>query len=72
MKVDIEGRIFVSGPGGMWALTPDGEAIGVIEFPEQVINMGWGESDNRTLFVAAMTSVYSIRLNTPGTAIPRR
>jgi gluconolactonase len=71
MKVDSEGRVYVSGPGGLWVLTPDGESIGVVEFPEQVINMAWGDSDNQTLYVAAMTSIYSIRFNTPGLAIPR-
>lgn len=71
MKVDVEGRVYVSGPGGLWALTPDAQVIGVIEFPEQVINMGWGGIDNRTLYVAAMTSIYSIRFATAGTAIPR-
>lgn len=71
MKIDVEGRIYISGPGGLWALTPDGQVIGVIEFPEQVINMGWGGGDNCTLYVAAMTSVYSIRFAAPGTAIPR-
>ena len=70
MKIDIEGRIYVSGPGGLWVLTANGDKLGVIEFPEQVINMGWGETDNQTLFVAAMTSIYSIRLRTPGTSIP--
>ena len=70
MKVDVEGRIYVSGPGGLWVLSPSGEVIGVVKFPEQVINMGWGDKDRRTLFVAAMTSVYSIRASTPGTPIP--
>lgn len=71
MKVDSTGRVYVSGPGGLWVLTPEAEVIGVVEFPEQVINMAWGDADNKTMYVAAMTSVYSIRFNTPGLAIPR-
>ncbi len=71
MKVDSTGRVYVSGPGGLWVLTPEADVIGVIEFPEQVINMAWGDDDNRTMYVTAMTSVYSVRFNTPGLAIPR-
>ncbi len=71
MKVDVEGRLFCTGPGGVWVIDPDGTAIGVLQFPEQAINMGWGDADNKTLYVAAMTSVYSIRLKTPGVPIPR-
>ncbi len=71
MKVDSTGRVYVSGPGGLWVLTPEADVIGVIEFPEQVINMAWGDDDNRTMYVTAMTSVYSIRFSTPGLVIPR-
>jgi gluconolactonase len=71
MKIDVEGRVYVSGPGGLWVLTSGGEPIGVVEFPEQVINMAWGDADNQTLYVAAMTSVYSVRFKIPGLAIPR-
>ena len=71
MKVDSLGRVYVSGPGGLWVLTAEAEVIGVVEFPEQVINMAWGDEDNRTMYVAAMTSIYSIRFNTPGLVIPR-
>ena len=71
MKVDSLGRVYVSGPGGLWVLTPDAEVIGVVEFPEQVINMAWGDADNKTMYVAAMTSIYSVRFNTPGLVIPR-
>ena len=71
MKVDSVGRVYVSGPGGLWVLTPGAEVIGVVEFPEQVINMAWGDADNKTMYIAAMTSIYSIRFNTPGLVIPR-
>ena len=70
-KVDVEGRVFCTGPGGIWVIDPDGQHIGVLRFPEQAINMGWGDDDNKTLYVCAMTSVYSIRMKTPGTPIPR-
>ena len=71
MKVDVEGRVYSTGPGGIFVISPEGECLGVIPLPEQAINMAWGGPDNRTLFVAAMSSVYSLRMKTPGTPIPR-
>ena len=71
VKVDVEGRVYCTGPGGIWVIAPDGSMSGVVRFPEAAVNMGWGDADNRTLYVAARTSVYSIRMKTPGTPIPR-
>jgi gluconolactonase len=71
VKVDVEGRVFCTGPGGIYVITPAGKQIGVLRFPEQAVNMGWGDADNKALYVGAMTSVYRIRMKTPGTPIPR-
>ena len=71
VKVDVEGRVYCTGPGGIYAIDPDGTSLGVIRLPEQAVNMGWGGEDNRTLFVGAMTSVYSLRMKTAGTPIPK-
>ena len=71
VKVDAEERVFCTGPGGIYVMAPDGEHIGVLRFPEQAVNMGWGDDDNRALYVGAMTSVYRLRMKTPGTRIPR-
>jgi gluconolactonase len=51
LKVDSLGRVFCSGPGGVWVFTPDGTKIGVIEFPEQAVNFAFGGDDLRTLRV---------------------
>lgn len=72
MKVDMEGRVYCTGPGGCWVFAPDGELIGVIELPEYPANCGWGGADNRTLYFTANTSVYSLRMTTPGTPVVGR
>lgn len=72
MKVDMEGRVYCTGPGGCWVFAPDGALIGVIELPEYPANCGWGGADNRTLYFTANTSVYSLRMTTPGTAVVGR
>lgn len=42
-------------------VAPDGEHLGVIEFPEHTGNLSWGGSDWRTLIVAASTGVSTVR-----------
>lgn len=66
MKVDAAGRVYCTGPGGCWVFAPDGALIGVIELPEYPANCGWGGEGNRTMYFTANTSIYSMRMTTPG------
>src|SRR5215471_8398928 len=66
MKVDQNGNLYVSGPGGVWILSPQGKHLGMIQPTEHPANMAWGDEDARTLYMTARTSVYRIRLNIPG------
>jgi len=70
LKVDIWGRVFCTGPGGIWVFTPDGNHIGTIAFPEQSVNFAFGGADLRTLFCCAHTSVYTLRVKVPGQPHP--
>ncbi len=70
IKVDSLGRVYCTGPGGIWVLEPDGRHIGTIRLPEQAVNFTFGGSDLRTLFVTARTSVYTMRMKTPGQPHP--
>jgi gluconolactonase len=70
LKVDSQGRVFCTGPGGIWVLTPGGKRIGVIQFPEQAVNFAFGGPDLKTLFCCAYTSVYTLRVKVPGQAHP--
>jgi gluconolactonase len=69
MKVDREGNLFVSGPGGLWILSPAGKHLGTIIGPEHPHNMAWGGEDGRTLFLCARTGLYSLATHIPGTGI---
>jgi gluconolactonase len=70
MKVDVEGRIFCTGPGGTWVFAPDGARLGIIRTPEVPANVAFGGPDLRTLFLTARTSVYALRVRTPGQPHP--
>ena len=66
MKVDSEGRVYCTGPGGCWVFDPDGQHLGIIRLPEIPANCAWGGPDNRTMFFTARTSVYTLRMTTMG------
>jgi gluconolactonase len=65
MKVDVDGNIFGVGPGGVYVFTPQGALLGWIDFAGNVGNVAWGE-DGSTLFIAANSAVYRVRLSTRG------
>jgi gluconolactonase len=66
MKIDSMGHVYCTGPGGIHVFTPDAHCLGVIHTPEYVANFAWGDADYRSLYVTASTSVYRIRVATPG------
>ena len=70
LKVDSLGRVYCTGPGGIWVLSPYGEHLGTIRFPEQAVNFCFGGEDLRTLFCCAHTSVYTLRVKVPGNPHP--
>ena len=66
MKCDERGNIYVTGPRGLWVISPKGEHLGVIRMPEHAANMNWGGSDWRDLYCACSTSIYRVRLKVRG------
>jgi sugar lactone lactonase YvrE len=71
IKVDVDGNLYVCGPGGIWLISPGGDHLGTLVLPEAPHNLAWGDEDGRTLYVTAETSVYRIRLNVKGAPCPR-
>jgi len=70
MKVDTEGRVFCTGPGGTWVFSREGKRLGIIRTPEVPANLAFGGPDLKTLFLTARTSVYTLRVRTPGLPHP--
>ena len=66
MKVDVEGNLYVSGPGGVWIISPEGKHLGIIITPRHPHNLAWGDDDYRTLYMASQSELYRMRLNIPG------
>ena len=70
MKVDVEGRVYCTGPGGTWVFAADGTRLGIIRTPEVPANLAFGGPDLRTLLFTARTSVYTLRAKVPGQPHP--
>jgi sugar lactone lactonase YvrE len=65
LKVDLQGNVFCTGPGGVWVCRPTGALLGRIVLPELPANLAWGE-DGSALFLTARTSVYRLETRTRG------
>lgn len=66
MKVDTQGTLYATGPGGVWVVEPDHTIRAHLRFPEKAANLAWGDDDLRSLYVTASTSVYRLRVEVPG------
>jgi len=69
MKIDSEGNLYTTGPGGIFVYGPDATCLGVIQVPEVAANFTWGDGDLKTLYITASTSLYRTRVNVPGRRI---
>ena len=66
MKLDSEGNVYCAGPGGFHVFDPDGTHLGVVQTPEVVGNLAWGDDTRHSLFVCASSSVYRIKTRAAG------
>ncbi len=69
MKVDVEGNVYCTGPGGVHAISPEGKLLGVLKIPGHSTNLAWGDEDWRSLYVTTYHSVYRTRVKIPGVAV---
>ncbi|HTQ49586.1 MAG TPA: glycosyl hydrolase family 28-related protein [Candidatus Acidoferrales bacterium] len=61
VTVDAHGNVYIAA-GQIYVYDPAGRSIDTIEVPERPIQVILGGADHRTLFVAARTSLYSLRI----------
>ncbi len=66
LKVDQQGNVYSTGPGGLWIISPEGKQLGLLKGPEDPHNMAWGDDDGKTLYITALTGIYRIRMNIAG------
>ena len=66
MKCDERGNIWVTGPKGVWVISPEGEHLGTIVVPENVGNLTLG----RARLAHAVHPVEHVRLHDPDEGRP--
>ena len=66
MRVDKHGRLFVSGPNGIWVFNRDGKHIGTVQTPHSMANLAWGGHDYSKLYITAGKTVYILQTRTHG------
>lgn len=69
MKVDREGNVYCTGPGGVHVIAPDGKLLGRIRIPDHCTNIAWGDADWRSLYITTYHFVFRTRVNVPGVAV---
>lgn len=65
MKVDKDGNIFATGPGGVHVFSPEGKLLGTFDTGVPTANVAWG-NDGSTLYITANTALLRVKLNTKG------
>jgi gluconolactonase len=66
MKVDVQGNVYCTGPGGVHVLSRAGELLGRLRIPDDCTNMAWGGEDGCSLYITAFHSLFRIRTKVPG------
>jgi gluconolactonase len=59
MKVDANGNLFATGPGGILVISPEGRHLGTITLPESPSNLAF-DKHFKNLFVTARSTIYKI------------
>jgi gluconolactonase len=65
LKVDRDGNLWATGPGGVLVLTPAGQLLGRIDTGQATANCAWGD-DGSTLYLTADGYLCRIKTNARG------
>ena len=65
LKVDEQGNLFATGPGGVVIFAPDGTHLGTLATGQATSNCAWGD-DGSTLYITADQYLVRIRTSTKG------
>lgn len=67
LKVDRQGDLFATGPGGVWVFAPDGTHLGTIHTGKATANLAFGGPDGSTLYLTAADHLMRVETTTHGT-----
>jgi len=65
LKIDTEGNLFATGPGGVLVISPEGKHLGTIVTGQATSNVAFGD-DGRTLYMTADMYLMRVKLKAKG------
>jgi gluconolactonase len=65
LKVDKDGNLWATGPGGVVVLSPEGKHLGTLATGVPTANCGWGE-DGSVLYITADKNLVRVKTSTKG------
>lgn len=65
LKVDVQGNLWATGPGGVSVITPDGKLLGRLSTGQPTANCAWG-NDGTVLYLTADSYLCRIQTKTRG------
>jgi hypothetical protein len=66
MTVDESGNVYLTGRGGVWIVSPQGQQIEMVSVPQTVANVTFGGPDGKTLYLVCNGKVYSLAMQVRG------
>jgi len=65
LRVDVDGNLVATGPGGVLFFAPDGRHLGTLLIDRSVANIAFGD-DGKTLYLTAKDRLLRVKLKTRG------
>lgn len=66
IRVDTRGNVYVTGPEGIWIISPQGKHLGTIIERNRPANLAFGGNDGKTLFITSRPGLYRVSLKVSG------
>jgi len=61
MKIDRNGNVFATGPGGLWIFNKEGKVLGKIKFNDATSNCAFSP-DQKTLYITNDMNVLRVKM----------
>ena len=65
MKLDVNGNLWTTGPGGVLIVTPEGKHLGTILCGQATANLAWGD-DGHTLYITSKDRLLRVKTKVKG------
>ncbi|MBU3077903.1 SMP-30/gluconolactonase/LRE family protein [Sphingomonas quercus] len=67
LKVDSQGNVWTSGPGGIRIISPEGKVLGQLKTSDRAqANLAWGGPDWKTAYIMGAGNIYRLQISIPG------